>query len=94
MALLAYLLYGGSTRTEIIAAYAIAWLLLLSGLRTAIDHGAGAGDAYSLNELTRLPRRLWALLWLAGTLAALLYGGSLLVLGLRPLSLKRDDNGV
>lgn len=81
IALLAYLLYSGSTRTELIAAYAIAWLLLLSGLAGAVSHGARAGDAYNLRELTHLPRQLWALLWLAGTVAALLYGGSLLVLG-------------
>lgn len=81
IALLVLILHGGHARTELIVAYAIAWLLLLSGFRTAVKHGADAGDAYNLNELTRLPRQLWALLWLAGTFAALLYGGRLLVLG-------------
>lgn len=81
IALLAYLLHSGDARTEVIAAYAVSWLLLLSGLRVAIQHGAGAGDAHILSELTRLPRRIWAVLWLSGTVAALLYGGKLLVLG-------------
>ena len=79
--LIAVVLHNGHARTEVIAAYAMAWLLLLSGLRIAAAHGADAGDAYTLNEVTHLPRRLWALLWLAGTFAALLYGGRLLVLG-------------
>jgi hypothetical protein len=34
-----------------------------------------------MRKQTHLPRRLWALLWLAGTGAALLIGGKLLVLG-------------
>lgn len=81
IALLVLILHGGHARTELITAYAITWLLLLSGFRTAVEHGADAGDAYNLNEFTHLPRQLWSLLWLAGTLAALLYGGKLLVLG-------------
>jgi hypothetical protein len=69
------------TGTEVVAAYAVAWLLLLSGLRHAIGHGVRAADADVLRKRTHLPRRLWALLWLAGTTAALLVGGKLLVLG-------------
>jgi hypothetical protein len=67
--------------TEVVAAYALAWLLLLAGLRTAIGHGVRASDADILRRRTHLPRRLWSLLWLAGTAAALLIGGKLLVLG-------------
>jgi hypothetical protein len=37
------------------------------------------GDARTLHTLTRLPAELWALLLLAGTIAALVYGGSLLL---------------
>ena len=67
--------------TEVVAAYAVTWLLLLSGVRHAIGHGIRATDADVLRKRTHLPRRLWALLWLAGTTAALIVGGQLLVLG-------------
>jgi hypothetical protein len=69
------------TGTEVVAAYAVAWLLLLSGVRHAIGDGIRAADADVLRKRTHLPRRLWALLWLVGTGAALLVGGKLLVLG-------------
>jgi hypothetical protein len=69
------------TGTEVVVAYAVAWLLLLAGVRHAIGDGVRAGDAHALRNRTHLPRRLWALLWLAGTGAALLVGGKLLVLG-------------
>jgi len=67
--------------TEVVAAYAVTWLLLLAGVRTAIDHGIHASDAEVLRSRTHLPRRLWSLLWLAGTASTLLIGGKLLVLG-------------
>lgn len=67
--------------TEVVAAYAVAWLLLLSGLRTAVSHGIRSADADILRSRTHLPRHLWSLLWLAGSVAALLLGGKLLVLG-------------
>jgi hypothetical protein len=69
------------TGTEVVAAYAVAWLLLLSGVRHAIGDGIRASDAHALRDKTHLPRLLWAGLWLAGTGAALLIGGKLLVLG-------------
>jgi hypothetical protein len=69
------------TGTEVVAAYAVAWLLLLGGVRHAIGDGIRAADADALRKRTHLPRRLWALLWLVGTGAALLVGGKLLVLG-------------
>ena len=42
-------------------------------------HGADASDAHYLRDTTFLPRRLWSLLWLCGTLWALAVGGSMLV---------------
>jgi hypothetical protein len=69
------------TGTEVVAAYAVTWLLLLSGVRHAIGDGIRAADADALRGLTHLPRILWVLLWLAGTGAALLVGGKLLVMG-------------
>jgi hypothetical protein len=79
--LLYLILRHAHSMTEVVAAYAIAWLLLLSGLATAIRHGRHSGNADSLRSRTHLPRLLWTALWLAGTLAALLIGGKLLVLG-------------
>ena len=69
------------TGTEVVVAYAVAWLLLLAGVRHAIGDGIRAADAHALRKQTHLPRVLWAALWLAGTGAALLIGGKLLVLG-------------
>jgi Peptidase M50B-like len=81
IALLYLIIRATHTGTEIAAAYAVTWLLLLSGLRTAVGHGIHAADADILRSHTHLPRRLWSLLWLAGTVAALVVGGKLLVLG-------------
>jgi hypothetical protein len=67
--------------TEEVIAYGLAWLLLLSGVRTAVSHGIEAGDAHTLRSKTHLPRRLWSLLWIAGTLGAVFIGGKLLVFG-------------
>lgn len=69
------------TRTEVIAAYVVAWLLLVSGLRTAVSHGLRSAEADELTGRTHLPHFLWSLLWLAGALGALIIGGKLLVLG-------------
>jgi hypothetical protein len=66
--------------TQVIAAYGLAWLLLLSGVRTVVEHGLGAVDARILRDVTGIPRLLWSLLWLAGSLAALVIGGRMLVM--------------
>jgi hypothetical protein len=65
---------------EVVMAYGMTWLLLLSGVRAAVQDGANAGDARNLGRRTLLPRQLWALLWLAGTLGAVFIGVRLLVL--------------
>jgi hypothetical protein len=79
IALLYVILRYTHAGSEVVAAYAVTWLLLLSGVRTAIGHGIRAADAAFLRDRTHLPRRLWSLLWLAGTVAALLVGGKLLI---------------
>jgi uncharacterized membrane protein len=61
-------------------AYGVTWLLLLSGVRVAVQDGARADDAGALRGLTHLPRFLWALLWLAGTLLAVVIAGRMLVM--------------
>jgi hypothetical protein len=65
---------------QMVAGYAIAWLLLLIGVRQIVEHGVNASDGAVLASRTAIPRLAWALLWLAATLAALAVGGSMLVL--------------
>ncbi len=78
-ALLFVVAIGASLGAQVLAAYAIAWFLLLSGLVVVRRHGANAGDAHILRGQTRLPRGFWSLLWHLGALAALVYGAVLLV---------------
>jgi hypothetical protein len=59
---------------QVLSAYVIAWFLLLSGVRTVIEDGAGAGDAGILSGRTSVPRIVWFALWLAGTAAAVVIG--------------------
>jgi hypothetical protein len=80
MALLVLVARDAHPGLEELVSYAMTWLLLLSGLRVAIAHGARAGDAFNLRDTTHVPRRVWALLWLAGTLLAAVIGGKWLVL--------------
>jgi hypothetical protein len=65
---------------QIVAAYAICWLLLLIGVRQVLQHGAGASDAAALAKGTGIPRLIWALAWLAATVASVVAGGSMLVM--------------
>ena len=59
---------------QILAAYVITWFLLLSGVRVVVDHGVNAGDARILSGSTSIPRLVFATLWLAGTVAAVVIG--------------------
>jgi hypothetical protein len=59
---------------EVVAAYAITWFLLLSGVRIVVQRGIAAGDAGLLKAQTSIPRLVWFALWLAGTLAAVVVG--------------------
>ncbi|HEX6520199.1 MAG TPA: M50 family metallopeptidase [Streptosporangiaceae bacterium] len=65
---------------QTVAAYAIAWLLLLSGVRRVIEVGMRSSDGEHLRKLTHLPQFLWFLIWLASTLAAVAAGGKMLVM--------------
>jgi Peptidase M50B-like len=80
IALLAFVMRHAHDGLEEIIVYGMTWLLLLSGVRVAVADGAGAGDAGNLSRTTHLPRQIWALLWLAGTLLAVVVGGKWLVL--------------
>jgi hypothetical protein len=65
---------------EEIVVYGLTWLLLLDGMRVAIAHGAKASDAVILRGRTHIHPRFWSLLWIAGTVLAVIIGGKWLVL--------------
>jgi hypothetical protein len=81
IALLYILIRHASAGLQVVVAYGMTWVLLLSGVRAAFQHGANAADAGTLSGITHLPRQLWALLWLAGTVGAVFIGVRLLVFG-------------
>jgi hypothetical protein len=80
IALLAVVIRYAPDGLEEVIVYAVTWLLLLSGARNAVTHGARAGDAGNLSRITHFPRWLWAVLWIAGTVLAVATGGKWLVL--------------
>jgi Peptidase M50B-like len=80
MALLFVLIHYASVSVQVVLAYGVTWVLLLSGFRIAVEHWTGAGDAANLKLRTHLPRWLWAVLWVAGTLGAVYLGWRLLVM--------------
>jgi len=65
---------------QIVGAYGITWLLLLSGVRRVLEVGALSADGANLSQLTSVPRAIWFLLWLAATLGAVAVGGKMLVM--------------
>jgi Peptidase M50B-like len=65
----------GSVKLQTIAAYALSWFLLLSGVRFVLMHRSGAVDAGILRGVTHVPRIVWAALWLVITVIALWAGG-------------------
>jgi hypothetical protein len=80
IALLAYVMRHAHDGLEEVIVYGMTWLLLISGVRVAVADGAGAGDAGNLSRTTHIPSQIWALLWLGGTLLAVVVGGKWLVL--------------
>jgi len=80
IALLLALTHYAPVSLQVVMAYGMTWLLLLSGARKATEHGANAVDASILKGMTHIPRWLWALLWVAGTFGAVYIGWRLLVM--------------
>lgn len=64
---------------QVVIAYGLTWFLLLSGFTMVIKHGTNAVDAESLKKATRLPKGLWALIWLMGSTFTLILGAALLL---------------
>lgn len=86
-ALLGFATWYAPTTILVWLAYGLAWLLLLAGPRPVFElalsrsHATAGSDAAQLARLTRLPRMVWIVLWLAGTLAALALGTALMLPG-------------
>jgi nitroreductase len=69
----------GSVSHETMAAYGLAWLLLLAGVRTVLVHWDGAYDARELGKRTEIRPVVFARFWLVGTLFALFLGTRLMM---------------
>jgi hypothetical protein len=67
-------------QAQVIAAYAIAWLLLPSGVRRIFEIGLGSKDGENLRKITFIPHLIWSALWLVGAVAAVIVGGRWLVM--------------
>jgi hypothetical protein len=78
-ALVFLVLRYGSPEVQAVAACALSWFLLFSGVRWVLMHGTGAQDAVNLTKRTHIPRFIWVTFWLAITVAAVWVGGHLLL---------------
>jgi Peptidase M50B-like len=78
-ALIFWVLRSGSPEVQAVAACAISWFLLLSGVRWVLMHGTGAQDAINLTRSTHIPKFIWVTFWLAISVAALWVGGHLML---------------
>ena len=74
----------GSPEVQAVAACALSWFLLFSGVRWVLLDGTGAQDAVDLTQRTHIPRFIWVTFWLAITVAAVWVGGHLLIKLLAP----------
>ncbi|MEV4617228.1 M50 family metallopeptidase [Asanoa sp. NPDC049573] len=74
---------NGSPTARQVFVYTWTWFLLLGGfvhtVETNLKSVGWSGDASALRKLTKLPRGFWGGLWWLATIAALLYGGGLLI---------------
>ena len=74
----------GTAQVETAVAYGVAWFLLISGTRLALRTVRSPGkveDAGILADMLFVWRWVWCLLWLSGTIAALAFGGRILIRG-------------
>jgi hypothetical protein len=76
---LVLLLAVGTVGAQVATSYGLAWFLLISGLRSITKHKSAAADAGILKDMTGLPRGFWPPLWLAGSVAALIFGATQLL---------------
>jgi len=68
----------GTVAHQTLAAYGIAWLLLLSGVRGVLRRWDGSGDADELASRTNIVPVTFSKIWLVGALFAVFLGARLL----------------
>lgn len=79
--LLYLILHYTTAGVQVAVAYGVTWFLLLSGTKVAFGAASRPGDvadAGILAGMTFLWRSAWCILWLAGTIAALVAGAIIL----------------
>lgn len=69
----------GTVTHQTMAAYGIAWLLLLSGVRGVLLHWARAKDAELLEERTQIVSETFSKIWLVGAIFAVFVGARLMM---------------
>lgn len=75
-----------TTGVQTVIAYGVTWFLLISGPKAASRAARkpkDVTDAEVLSRMTFLWPSAWCFLWLAGTIAALIVGGAILIRALR-----------
>ena len=80
--------------TETVVAYGVTWFLLISGPKVAsvaARKPKDVGDAGILAGMTFLWPSAWCFLWMAGTIAALIVGGAILIGALAHRGLRPQD---
>jgi hypothetical protein len=86
MVVIGYIAIKAEPPLQLLYTYMWVWFLLIAPVEQmfvflqAKIYNNNRSDAAGLQQLTRLPRELWALVFLAGTIAALVYGARLLLL--------------
>jgi len=79
----------GTVTGRTVFAYSWVWFLLLGGFVHTVQYNVKrqgwSGDAGILRDMTKLPRGFWGMLWWLATLAALIYGGGVLLGVVDPL---------
>jgi len=68
-----------TVEVQVVTAYALTWFLLVSSVQIIRIRGKDADDAGKLQGMTRIPAGFWSKTWLAGSVAALVFGGILLL---------------
>ncbi|HEX9064740.1 MAG TPA: M50 family metallopeptidase [Streptosporangiaceae bacterium] len=69
----------GTVARETLAAYGIAWLLLLVGIRTVLHRWGGSGDGQGLKAWSGSSQEVFSQIWLVGALFALFLGTRMLM---------------
>ena len=70
---------SGTVAHQTLAAYGVAWLLLVSGVRGVLRRWEGSGDSQNLATLTKIMPLTFSKIWLVGAIFAVFLGGRLMM---------------